>query len=68
MLSHLKEDLRVEGDRRHARPFGTQGPWLVKGKMGGLIFTDRRKADRRAADKQTSSSQTRELYSIQNET
>lgn len=39
---------RIESDRRNASVFGSQGPWLAMGKMGGLIFTDRRKFDRRA--------------------
>ncbi len=51
----LDVNLRVRGDRRKSHPFGAHGPWLTTGKMGGLIVTDRRKADRRAADKQDSS-------------
>lgn len=48
----LNIDLRVGGDRRKSHPFGIQGPWLALGKMGGLIFTDRRTTVRRAEDKQ----------------
>jgi len=53
LISRGSIDLRVEGDRRKAGPFGIPGPWLTTGKMGGLIFTDRRKALRRAADRVT---------------
>ena len=67
IASQLVEDLRVEDDRRNARPFGTRGPWLDRGKMGGLIFTDRRRNERRAEDKQLSSSQPEDIYSNQNE-
>jgi len=43
-------DNRSGHDRRKARPFGERGPWLTKGKMGGLIFTERRTfTDRRLA-------------------
>jgi hypothetical protein len=46
-------DMRTGNDRRKANPFGAHGPWLTKGKMGGLIVTERRKtADRRAAVRQ----------------
>lgn len=62
----LKIDLRVGGDRRQARPFGTNGPWLSQGKMGGLIITNRRKSVRRATDKQEYSSQSNDFGSIQN--
>jgi hypothetical protein len=48
-----KVDMRTGNDRRRANPFGTSGPWLTTGKMGGLVFTDRRKtADRRVVDTQ----------------
>jgi len=44
-------DIRSGNDRRKASPFGVQGPWLTTGKMGGLVFTDRRKIpDRRTVD------------------
>ncbi len=43
-------DVRIAGDRRNAKPFGMNGPWLATGKMGGLVFTDRRKAERRSAN------------------
>ncbi|HEY4696885.1 MAG TPA: hypothetical protein VIH29_02600 [Gallionella sp.] len=43
-------DIRIAGDRRNARPFGAIGPWLTTGKMGGLVFTERRRADRRSTD------------------
>lgn len=46
-------DIRTAGERRSAKPFGTSGPWLTTGKMGGLVFTERRKIDRRSADKVT---------------
>lgn len=46
--------IRLGVDRRNARPFGEIGPWLSKGKMGGLVFTDRRKAHRRSTDKAAS--------------
>jgi hypothetical protein len=40
-------------DRRKAKPFGVLGPWLSTGKMGGLIFTERRTmTDRRIAARQ----------------
>jgi hypothetical protein len=43
-------DNRTGNDRRKATPFGERGPWLTKGKMGGLIFTERRTlTDRRHA-------------------
>ena len=46
-------NLRTETDRRKASPFGTNGPWLTMGKMGGLVLTERRKTiRRRASDKQ----------------
>jgi len=46
-------DMRTGNDRRKANPFGTNGPWLTMGKMGGLVLTERRKTmDRRATDKQ----------------
>lgn len=46
-------DLRTGSDRRKANPFGTKGPWLTTGKMGGLVITDRRKTTgRRIADRQ----------------
>jgi len=46
-------DLRSGNDRRKANPFGTKGPWLTVGKMGGLVFTERRKiTDRRTANQQ----------------
>lgn len=46
-------DNRTGNDRRKATPFGAHGPWLTTGKMGGLVFTDRRKAtDRRVAHRQ----------------
>ena len=54
-------DIRTAGERRNARPFGTSGPWLTTGKMGGLVFTERRKSDRRSADKATGNSSTGEL-------
>ena len=48
-----KVDMRTGNDRRRANPFGTSGPWLTTGKMGGLVFTDRRKTmDRRVVDTQ----------------
>ena len=47
---------RLGTDRRNTSPFGTQGPWLTTGKMGGMVFTDRRKAARRGADTQEASS------------
>jgi hypothetical protein len=51
-----KMDNRTGTDRRKASPFGTHGPWLTTGKMGGLVFTDRRKArDRRIAHRQEES-------------
>ena len=37
-------------DRRNSRLTGTPGPWFTTGKMGGLIFTDRRKIVRRTVD------------------
>ena len=43
-------DNRTGNDRRKANPFGAHGPWLTTGKMGGLVFTDRRKTpDRRSS-------------------
>ena len=46
-------DMRTGNDRRRANPFGTNGPWLTTGKMGGLVLTDRRETiDRRATDTQ----------------
>jgi hypothetical protein len=46
-------DMRTGNDRRRANPFGTSGPWLTTGKMGGLVLTDRRKTiGRRATDTQ----------------
>lgn len=46
-------DNRTGTDRRKASPFGAHGPWLARGKMGGLVFTDRRKAgDRRITHRQ----------------
>jgi hypothetical protein len=46
-------DMRTGNDRRKANPFGSNGPWLTTGKMGGLILTERRKnIDRRVAEKQ----------------
>jgi len=43
-------DNRTGKDRRKASPFGVRGPWLTKGKMGGLVLTDRRTlTDRRLA-------------------
>lgn len=41
-------NLRDVGDRRSAKPFGTKGPWLTRGKLGGLVYTERRKANRRS--------------------
>jgi hypothetical protein len=50
-----KIELRNGNDRRKANPFGANGPWLTTGKMGGLVFTDRRKsAGRRSTDRQFS--------------
>lgn len=49
--------IRLASNRRNARPFGTNMPWLTTGKMGGLIFTDRRKTDRRSTDNAMSISQ-----------
>jgi hypothetical protein len=47
---------RNGNDRRKANPFGANGPWLTTGKMGGLVFTDRRKSTgRRSADRQRNS-------------
>jgi hypothetical protein len=43
--------IRSADDRRNAKPFGKKGPWLTRGKMGGLIFTDRRKGERRSSDR-----------------
>jgi len=45
-------DMRAGNDRRKANPFGTNGPWLTMGKMGGLVLTERRKTMDRRADKQ----------------
>jgi hypothetical protein len=46
-------DVRNGKDRRKTNPFGKIGPWLTTGKMGGLVFTDRRKTiSRRAEDGQ----------------
>jgi hypothetical protein len=46
-------ELRNGNDRRKANPFGTSGPWLTTGKMGGLVITDRRKSTgRRTTDRQ----------------
>ncbi len=44
-------NLRNGTDRRKANPFGTKGPWLTIGKMGGLVLTERRKVLRRMVDK-----------------
>ncbi len=59
ILPHLciatqgKMDVRNGKDRRKAHPFGKIGPWLTTGKMGGLVFTDRRTTlSRRAEDGQ----------------
>ena len=41
---------RIAGDRRRAKPFGTNSPWFSIGKMGGLIFTERRVQSRRSID------------------
>ena len=47
------KDIRNGKDRRKKNPFGKIGPWLTTGKMGGLVFTDRRKTlSRRAEDGQ----------------
>jgi hypothetical protein len=53
--------IRSTVDRRNARPFGTKGPWFTRGKMGGLVFTDRRKGERRSSDADTNSIQINEL-------
>jgi hypothetical protein len=48
-----KMELRNGKDRRKTNPFGANGPWLTTGKMGGLVFTDRRKSTgRRLTDSQ----------------
>jgi hypothetical protein len=42
-------NVRLKKDRRNSSPFGSEGPWLSFGKMGGLILTNRRTtADRRS--------------------
>ena len=46
--------IRSTDDRRNARPFGKKGPWFTRGKMGGLVFTDRRKGERRSSSRNTS--------------
>jgi hypothetical protein len=43
--------IRSTDDRRNARPFGKKGPWFTRGKMGGLVFTDRRIGERRSSDR-----------------
>jgi len=43
--------VRSTDDRRNARPFGKKGPWFTRGKMGGLVFTDRRIKERRSSDR-----------------
>ena len=45
--------IRSTEDRRKAIPFGTKGPWLTRGAMGGLVFTERRKGARRTSDNTT---------------
>lgn len=46
-------EIRNVEDRRTGNPFGTKAPWLTKGVMGGMVFTDRRKAtDRRVVNTQ----------------
>jgi len=49
-MAKLKEILnnRIVADRRNAKPFGLKGPWFTQGKMGGLVYTERRKMDRRS--------------------
>ena len=42
---------RIVVDRRSAKPFGAKGPWLSQGKMGGLVYTERRKMNRRSYQK-----------------
>jgi hypothetical protein len=50
-------NMRTGSDRRKVNPFGKNGPWLTTGKMGGLVFTDRRKSTgRRTTDNQQDSS------------
>ena len=53
IASQGNKDVRNGKDRRKTNPFGNIGPWLTTGKMGGLVFTDRRKMiSRRAEDGQ----------------
>jgi len=49
-MPKLKETFnsRSSVDRRNAKPFGLKGPWFTQGKMGGLVYTERRKMDRRS--------------------
>ncbi len=47
--------IRSTEDRRKAMPFGSKGPWLTRGAMGGLVFTDRRKGERRSSNNTTNS-------------
>jgi hypothetical protein len=53
--------IRRAADRRNDRPFGKKGPWFTRGKMGGLVFTDRRMGDRRSSNRNINSFQIDEL-------
>ncbi|TCV86644.1 hypothetical protein EDC63_1065 [Sulfurirhabdus autotrophica] len=49
-------DIRLNKERRTGLPFGNKPPWLARGVMGGLIFSDRRKtSDRRTVNNRKNS-------------
>jgi len=54
--------IRSTNDRRSAKPFGNKAPWFTRGKMGGLVFSDRRKGERRSVDNNTDIVQIDDLY------